>query len=181
MEVLFEIIGEILFEIVLTGIIIVISILFRKVNSKKFLKRNLELALTYIFIGLLSNLIISSIAKSETVLTAISLSYLLLHIAFSVLDIINHGHNKSHILVGVKILKTICHYTFPILLIIYGLTHTVDQNAINILLVFSSILLMILLIVDINRIIRFYNKPKNIVSTYKRENLLSDETKYIFL
>lgn len=160
-ELFFQLFGELLFEAFITFLSKMFEIFFRNVNVDNKFRRNLKFVLTYIFLTLVTILLIISIINSKTIFVVITLSFLLFQIILSAIEIINHHSQKSFLMIIIRTLKTISHYVFPSLLIVCGAIYLVDVGAKVMLIVFSSIALFVFLSIDIFRLVRYSRRSNN--------------------
>lgn len=149
-QLFFEIFGEILF----TGIAKLIGLFFKKVDTDNLFRKRLKFVLTYIFLGLVITLVVTSLIYSTKFLVTISLSYILFQLVVTLLEVINKDKSGHPLMQLIKVLKKISHYAYPILLIVFSALYLENTNALLGIVILSSICLIVWFIIDINRMIR---------------------------
>lgn len=173
-DILFQIFGELLFEAFATVLSKILEIFIRNVNVDKKFRKNVKFCLTYVFLILVTILLVISIFQSKTIFVILTLSFLLFQIILNAIEIIYHQSKKSFLMKTIQALKIISHYIFPTLLIVFGAIYLVDVGAKVTLMVFSSIALVAFLLFDLFRLVRYKRKnTKQVISN--RTNILSND------
>ena len=94
-------------------------------------------------------LIISSIMYSTKFLVIISLSYMFFQVVVTLLEIINEDKKSRPHIKSIRILKSVSHYVYPILSIIFSVLYLENINVLTIFIIISSLTLVTWLRMDI--------------------------------
>ena len=104
-EIVIQNFSEVFSELILTAIAKLIGLIFKKIDRNNLLRRRIKFVLTYILLGLLMTLIISSIMYSTRFLVIISLSYMFFQVVVTLLEIINEDKKSHPHIKSIRILK----------------------------------------------------------------------------
>lgn len=160
---LIEIFGELIIEIIAHVIGAIAGSFDYELETNPVFKKRVKYIITYVFYGLAIVLFGLSLFYHKTTMTIIAVSYLMTLSLLNICKFINNNNfdNKSFKLV-IVIIRRIVYYTFPILCIIFGAKTLTNESAIIWLCVLSSVALLVYLIVDIRRIVKYYKKKHNL-------------------
>lgn len=153
-ELIIRLFFEIFGEIILTGLAKIIGLFFKKVDTDNLFRKRLKFVLTYLFLGLVMTLVVTSLIYSTRFLVTISLSYLLFQLIVTLLEVINKDRSGHPLMMFIKVLKKISHYAYPILLIVFSAVYLDNPNALIVVIIMSSVCLIVWFTIDINRLIR---------------------------
>ena len=155
MEVLIEVLLQIFFEafgeIILTALVKMIGLFYIKIDTDNLLRRRLKFVLTYVFIGLITILLMSSLLNSRF-LIVISLSYMIFQIIVTLLQIINQDQKSHPLMKFIYILRKISHYAYPILLIVFSSVYLDNVGLLTSIIIISSLTLVVWFMIDMYRV-----------------------------
>lgn len=156
MEVLIEVLLQIFFEafgeIILTALVKMIGLFYIKIDTDNLLRRRLKFVLTYVFIGLITILLMSSLLNSTRFLIVISLSYMIFQIIVTLLQIINQDQKSHPLMKFIYILRKISHYAYPILLIVFSSVYLDNVGLLTSIIIISSLTLVVWFMIDMYRV-----------------------------
>lgn len=165
---LFEIIGEIIIEILVHIIGAFLSQIDYQLENDPNFKRRMKCIITYTFYGLAILLLFLSIFYKKSTMATIALIYLICLSILNILKVINNNNwNNRAFKIIIVIIRRIAYYTFPILCIIYGVKTLTNQDAIIWLCVLSGVALFTYLVIDIRRIVKYCNKRNSLKDPLK--------------
>ncbi|NLZ15673.1 MAG: hypothetical protein GXY27_03255, partial [Erysipelotrichaceae bacterium] len=104
-DIFFQIFGELLFEAFATVLSKILEIFIRNVNVDKKFRKNVKFGLTYVFLILVTILLVISIFQSKTIFVILTLSFLLFQIILNAIEIIYHQSKKSFLMKTIQALK----------------------------------------------------------------------------
>ncbi|CDR30902.1 Uncharacterised protein [Acholeplasma oculi] len=159
-EVLIELFGQLFGELILTAIAKLIGLFFRKVNTDHLLRSRIKFILTYLFLGLVIALIISSMLNRTGFLVIISLSYMLFQLFITLLLVLNKDREKHFFMKIVRILRSISHYVYPILLIIFSSLYLENQNLLISINILSTLTIFVWILMDSYKIWKYFKKNR---------------------
>ncbi|MBN3490144.1 hypothetical protein JV173_01320 [Acholeplasma equirhinis] len=160
LEAIIEIFGELIFQLLVTVISKVVAVVFKKVDTNQMLRRGLKFTFVYVFFGLVIALLVGSMIYSTNFLIVISLSYLVYQAVLSLLQIINKDRPKHPLNITIRIFKTIGHYVYPILLIVFSAIWIQNEDGKSTIIVLSSIAIFVWFMIDMYRLWRYNTKIK---------------------
>lgn len=156
MEVLIELLLQIFFEVfgelILTAFIKIIGLFYIKIDKDKLLRSRLKFVLTYVFIGLITILLVNSLLNSTRFLIVISLSYMLFQIVVTLLQIINQDKKSHPLMKFIYILRKISHYAYPLLLIVFSSVYLDNVGLLSSIIIISSMTLVVWFMIDMYRV-----------------------------
>lgn len=153
MEFLIEFIIEVFGELILTLIANIIGAFVVAVDGDPKLKRTLKTIFTYSILILTIILIVLSLIHSKKALVIIAISYMLLVLLLRIIKRSNDDKIKSKLIsILVSIFRRIIHYSYPILLIIFGAIYVKDATALTYIIVASSIAIVLWFSVDMYKL-----------------------------
>jgi len=159
-EVLIQLFGELFGELILTAIAKLIGLFFKKINTDNLLRSRLKFSLTYLFLGLVILLVVVSMINRTGFLLIISLSYMLFQLVITLFQIINKDRNGHFFMKFIRILKSISHYVYPILLIIFSSINLENQNLLISINILSTITIFVWIFIDSYRIWKHFKKNR---------------------
>ena len=157
MEFLIEALIEIFGELILTLIANAIGAFVIHVDGDPKLKRILKTIFTYSILILTTLLIVMSLIYSKKALTIIAISYMLLVLILRIIKRSNDDKIKSKLIsILVSIFRRIVHYSYPVLLIIFGALYVKDAAALTTIIILSSIAIILWFSVDMYKLWKKY-------------------------
>ncbi len=163
MEIIFEVLFEVLLEIILTLLGKVLEAFAIKVESNSLLRKTLKFGFKYTVLGLTVILITLSLIHRKGFLVIIAVSYMLAILLISMIASLNKDVWKNkRIYILIEIFRRIVHYTYPILLIVFGSIYLTNSKARNSIIIISVIGIIAWFSIDMFRIWRkdLYKKRK---------------------
>lgn len=162
MEMILEIIIEVFGEAILTIIAEAIGTFVNVINQDKRKKKIIKYIITYLILGLTILLITLSLIFSKKVLAIIAISYMLLSLLFTLIKRINKDRFNNKVLsLIISILKRIVNYSYPIILIVFGVITLDNNKALISIIVLSIIGFIIFLSIDFYKIWKHDKKRYN--------------------
>ncbi len=156
MEILIEALIEVFGEIILTALAEVIGAFARKVEANSLLRKGLKFGLKYTILTLTIILITLSLIYRKGFLVVIAVSYMLAILLITFVVSLNRDIWKNKIVrIIIEIVKRIVHYTYPILLIIFGALYLTNTKAKTSLIIISVVTIIIWFSVDMFRVWRY--------------------------
>lgn len=162
MEMILEIIIEVFGEAILTIIAEAIGTFVNVIDQDKRKKKIIKYIITYLILGLTILLITLSLIFSKKVLAIIAISYMLLSLLFTLIKRINKDRFNNKVLsLIISILKRIVNYSYPIILIVFGVITLDNNKALISIIVLSIIGFIIFLSIDFYKIWKHDKKRYN--------------------
>ena len=162
MELIIEFIIEVFGELILTIVAEAIGTFVNVIDQDKRKKKIIKYIITYLILGLTILLITLTLIFSKKVLTIIAISYMLLSLLFTLIKRINKDKFNDKVLtIIISVLKRIVNYSYPIILIIFGVITLDDNKALISIIILSIIGFIIFLSIDIYKIWRHNKKRYN--------------------
>ena len=153
MEIILEIIIEVFGEAILTIIAEAIGAFVNVIDQDKRKKKIIKYIITYLILGLTILLITLSLIFSKKVLAIIAISYMLLSLLFTLIKRINKDRFNNKVLsLIISILKRIVNYSYPVILIVFGVITLDNNKALISIIVLSIIGFIIFLSIDLYKI-----------------------------
>ena len=157
MEFLIELIIEVFGELILTLIANAIGAFVVAVDGDQKLKRTLKMIFTYSILILTILLITLSLIHSKKVLVIVAVSYMLLVLLLRIIKRSNDDKIQSKLIsILVSIFRRIVHYSYPVLLIIFGALYVKDAAALTTIIILSSIAIILWFSLDMYKLWKKY-------------------------
>ena len=162
MEFIVEFIIEVFGELILTLIAEAIGCFVNVIDKDKRKKRIIKYIITYLILGLTILLITLSLIYSKKVLVIIAVSYMLLSLLFTLIKRMNKDRfNIKFLPIILSILKRVVNYSYPVILIIFGVITLDNSKALTSIIILSIIGFIIFLSIDIYKIWKNNKKRYN--------------------
>lgn len=162
MEIILEIIIEVFGEAILTIIAEAILAFVNVIDQDKRKKKIIKYIITYLILGLTILLITLSLIFSKKVLAIIAISYMLLSLLFTLIKRVNKDRFNNKVLsLIISILKRVVNYSYPIILIVFGVITLDNNKALISIIVLSIIGFIIFLSIDLYKIWKHDKKRYN--------------------
>ena len=162
MEIILEIIIEVFGEAILTIIAEAIGTFVIVIDQDKRKKKIIKYIITYLILGLTILLITLSLIFSKKVLAIIAISYMLLSLLFTLIKRVNKDRFNNKVLsLIISILKRVVNYSYPIILIVFGVITLDNNKALISIIVLSIIGFIIFLSIDLYKIWKHDKKRYN--------------------
>lgn len=160
-EIIIQVFGEIIIELFAYLVAFIFESFVVKIDKDDQFKNRIKVGLYYAFIGLMIVLVILSIIYQKTLIVIIALSYILLKLILKMLTVLYRDKSqKDPVQLTIKVFEKILNYVYPFILIIYGAIYLEHIGCKTSLIVFSSLVLLVLCLIDIYRLRRYLRKKK---------------------
>jgi|SRR5690554_5512879 len=162
-EFIIQVFAEIFLELFLYLIAFIFETFVVKIDKDDQFKNRIKVAIYYIFIGLMIVLMTLSIVYQKTVIIIIALSYILLKLILKIFVVLYRDKPIKHpIQLTIHYIQKLLNYVYPVILIIYGVINIEHVGGKVSLIVFSSVVLLVLVLMDTYRIRRYVRKKKEL-------------------
>lgn len=156
MEFLIEFLIEVFGEIIINVIGFLISSFFDTVHSNSKIRKTIKNIIAFVFFSASIVVLSLSLIHHKAILSIVTIAYLLLMMFTYLFRYINRNiwlNNKARIVISW--IQRIFHYSFPVLLIVFGNKTLIDYSAYLSLLIGCIIALVVFVFMDIYRIYRY--------------------------
>lgn len=156
-EALIEVFGEVILEILGS----IIGNFVKVIDTDRKVKKAVKYIIAFIFFGASITLLTLSLIYKKSLLVILTVSYMLIMLILHLLKFTNKNiiNNKKMMLV-INWIKRIMHYTFPIVLIIFGRLSLESKESRGWLIGCSIAAMVILLCIDIYRLVKYFRSDE---------------------